>query len=75
MPCSSQQLHNAFTLKNLIAVCIGAFLFTSQSTAADIVTDDVFEFQTTDCWVKPDSKARTDCDWLTVPENWENPNA
>jgi pimeloyl-ACP methyl ester carboxylesterase len=75
MPFSSQQLQNAFRHSGLIAACIGAFLFTAQSTAADVVTDGVIEFQTTDCWVKPDSKAKTDCGWLTVPEDWEHPNA
>lgn len=75
MPFSSLQLHNAFRHSGLIAACIGAFFFTAQSTAADFLTDGVIEFQTTDCWVKPDSKARTDCGWLTVPEDWENPNA
>jgi len=75
MPFSSLQLPNAFRHSGLIAACIGAFLFTAQSTAADLVTDGVIEFQTTDCWVKPDSKARTDCGWLTVPEDWEHPNA
>lgn len=75
MPCSLQQLHRASTHLILIAVCIAAFLFTSLSAAAEIVTDDVIEFQTTDCWVKPDSKAQTDCGWLIVPEDWGNPNA
>jgi pimeloyl-ACP methyl ester carboxylesterase len=75
MPYPSQQSRNPFTHLNLIAACIGAFLFAAQSTAADFVTDGVIEFQTTDCWVKLDSKARTDCGWLTVPEDWEHPNA
>ena len=75
MPYPSRPFRNAFKHLNLIASCITAFLFTAQSTAADFVTDGVIEFQTTDCWVKPDSKARTDCGWLTVPEDWEHPNA
>ncbi len=75
MPYSTKQLQNAFTHFNLIAACIGIFFFTSQVTATDIVTDDLSGFQTTDCWVKPESKARTDCGWLTVPEDWENPSA
>lgn len=75
MSYTSYQLRNASTQLNLIAICIGAALFTSQSAAVDIVTDDQIEFQTTDCWVHPDSKANTDCGWLTVPEDCENPSA
>lgn len=75
MPYTSKQLINACSYLNLIAVCIAVFFFTSQSTAADILANDLVEFQTTDCWVKPDSKAKTDCGWLTVPEDWENPGA
>lgn len=75
MPNSSQQLHHALTHLNLMTACIGAFFITSHSTAANEVSDAVFEFQTTDCWVKLDSKAPTDCGWLKVPEDWENTGA
>jgi hypothetical protein len=37
--------------------------------------DDEIEFQTAYCCVVLDSKARTDCGWLVVPEDWENPGA
>jgi pimeloyl-ACP methyl ester carboxylesterase len=75
MPFSSLPLHNAFRHSVLLAACIGACLFTAQSTAANFLADSVIEFQRTDCWVKPDSKAETDCGWLTVPEDWDHPNA
>jgi pimeloyl-ACP methyl ester carboxylesterase len=75
MPFSSLPLHNAFRHSVLLAACIGACLFTAQSTAAYFLADSVIEFQRTDCWVKPDSKAETDCGWLTVPEDWDHPNA
>ncbi len=48
---------------------------TTQGIASDFVIDNAIGFQTTDCWIKPDSKARTDCGWLTVPEDWEQPGA
>lgn len=75
MPYPSCQLRSASTHLNLIATLIGALLFSAQSVAVDIVTDDAIEFQTTECWVQPDSKARTDCGWLMVPEDWNNPDA
>jgi pimeloyl-ACP methyl ester carboxylesterase len=37
--------------------------------------DDVIDFQATDCWIKPNSKAPTNCGWLVVPEDWNVPNA
>jgi hypothetical protein len=56
----SYQLSSASTHFNLIAICIVALLFTSQSTASDIVTDDAIEFQIAECWVQPYSKAMAD---------------
>lgn len=67
----SRRLVSAYTHLNLVAACIGASLFASQCIASEITIDEAIEFQTTDCWVKPVSKARTDCGWLTVPEDWE----
>ena len=75
MPFSLQQLRNAFTYSSLIVVCICAFLFNSKCIASENLIEDLAEFQTTDCWVQPDSKAETDCGWLMVPEDWENPTA
>jgi len=72
---SSQRLSNAFIHSSLVAACIGSFLFSAQCKAAELLNVDAIEFQTTDCWIKLDSKARTDCGWLIVPENWEHPDA
>lgn len=75
MSYTSYQLRKASIHLNLIAIYIGAFLFASHSAAVDTVTDDATEFQTTECWVQPDNKAKTDCGWLIVPEDWKNSTA
>jgi len=49
-----------------------AFIAT-QCFASEIVLDSVTEFEATPCWVEVDR--RTDCGWLIVPENWDNPQA
>ena len=73
-------LHLANCLHSARFVASLAILFlTTQPIAAETIIDDVInnviEFQPTDCWVKPKSKAKTDCGWLTVPEDWEHPDA
>lgn len=68
---SSRRLVSTCRHLNLLAACIGALLFASPCIASEITIDDASEFQSTDCWVNPVSKARTDCGWLTVPEDWE----
>jgi len=61
-------------LTRFVASLVILFL-TMQSIAAENMIDEVIEFQATECWVKPNSKAQTDCGWLTVPEDWEHPDA
>ena len=72
---SSRRLRSAFKHSSLVAACIVVFLFTTQFNTAEIVMDDVIDFQATDCWIKPNSKAPTNCGWLVVPEDWDVPNA
>jgi len=65
-----ERIHNTPLLLQLIATCIVVFFFPTQSAAAKNTIDSLSEFQTTDCWIKPNSKAQTDCGWFTVPEDW-----
>jgi hypothetical protein len=75
MPYSSRWLSDTIANSRLVAACIGVSLFATQCSAAEILIDDEIEFQTAYCCVVLDSKARTDCGWLVVPEDWENPGA
>ncbi len=46
---------------------------TAAVTAAEISFDDVIGYEATECWVKLDDRAKTECGWLTVAEDWHRP--
>ncbi|MDJ0779925.1 MAG: alpha/beta hydrolase [Gammaproteobacteria bacterium] len=45
----------------------------SVAAAAEIDFDDAIGFETTECWIKLYDKAKTECGWLTVAEDWKRP--
>lgn len=61
------------TDKIRFVVAASCLFFTPQLSAFEI--DGITEFNPTDCWVDLESKAATDCGWLTVPERWESSKA
>jgi len=68
-------MYNFAVQIQMIAGCIVAFFFTTQCAAAENTIDKLSEFRTTDCWIKSESRAQTDCGWLTVPEDWNTPGS
>lgn len=53
-----------------------AFIFVStRCIAAEIIVGDNVGFEATSCWNQAGGKAVTECGWLIVPEDWDNPEA
>ncbi|MCP4873990.1 MAG: hypothetical protein GY896_00770, partial [Gammaproteobacteria bacterium] len=73
MSCSSRTRLATVINSTRFVTSIVVVLLTTQCIAAEIKVDDIAEFEPTNCWVEVDSKAKTDCGWLKVPEDWDNP--
>jgi len=67
------QAPELFFLKMTVLLVVAITVHFNHASAASI-TEDKYEFQSTDCWVNPNSDALTECGWITVPEDWENPS-